>query len=120
MTEKLTKLPRHLSELAERERRFEAGEEEEDPSGFAGHLVRAKRDTDVRHRKEDIAALAAIQAARPKKPPPGRPPLRTTRAAELSLAEDERTGVAGDDMVTGPGGAYRRRRRVPVPTKERA
>lgn len=96
-------------------------EDDKDPDvdveAFKGHLVRKRRDTDRRYRAADVAALEAIQASRPLKPPPGRPPERTTRAAELALAEDERTGVLGDTMAVRPDGAYRRRRREPLPPR---
>lgn len=89
----------------------DAVEETDDVETFKNHLVRKRRDTDPRYRDADLAALAAVQASRPLKPPSGRPPLRTTRAAELALAEEERSGVAGDFMAVGPGGMYRKRGR---------
>lgn len=76
---------------------------------FPGHIVQRRRDTDPRHRKRDLEALAAVQAARPLKPPTGRPPERTTRAAELALVEDERKGVLGDLMAVRSDGAVRTR-----------
>lgn len=100
---KLTKLPDSAPPDEERE---------PDAETFKNHLVRKRRDTDKRYRAADIAAFDALP--RPKKPPPGRPPERTSRAAELALAEDERRGIAGDEMATGPGGMYRKRRREPI------
>lgn len=89
----------------------DAIEEADDVETFKNHLVRKRRDTDPRYREADLAALSAVQASRPLKPPSGRPPLRTTRAAELALAEEERSGIAGDFMAVGPGGMYRKRGR---------
>lgn len=86
----------------------------DDVETFSNHFVRKRRDTDPRYRDADVAALAAVQASRPLKPPSGRPPLRTTRAAELALAEEERSGVAGDTIAVGPGGMFRTRKRKPL------
>ncbi len=45
------------------------------------------------------AALAAMQAARPLKPPPGQIPARRATAAEIAAANDRRLGLFG---ATGP------------------
>jgi hypothetical protein len=49
--------------------------------------------TDRRNRDRDLAALKALQASRPLKPPPYAFGPRVTRAGLLAVREDRKAGV---------------------------